>query len=360
MNIYSSGGYLEPTETPSVAPGLRPGSAAGDPLRRRPGESCSMRNNGAQARLIVEVARMYYEERRTQLEIANSLNVSQGTVCRFLKRAEKRGIVRTTICPPVGTFVDLEELLERKFRLSQVIIAQAPNDSEESIQDAVGATAAHFLETTLRPRAVIGVASWSASLLSMVKQMHPVWKVSECKVVQILGGEGHPSIQNHACYLVSQLARLVQGDAHFLPAPGLVASKEAADVLLQDQHVRKTIELCDRITLAVLGIGSIEPSPWLVGSGNTFSAEELGRLEDEGAVGNICLRYYNANGEEIRGVFDGNRVLGLKLERLKSIPMVVGVASGKRKREAILGALRGQWINVLVTDQFTAESLVMT
>jgi hypothetical protein len=59
-------------------------------------------------------------------------------------------------------------------------------------------------------------------------------------------------------------------------------------------------------------------------------------------------------------VVDGNRVLGLKLERLKSIPTVVGVACGKRKREAILGALRGQWINVLVTDQFTAESLVMT
>jgi DNA-binding transcriptional regulator LsrR (DeoR family) len=151
--------------------------------------------NGAHARLIVEVARMYYEERRTQLEIATSLNVSQGTICRFLKRAEKQGIVRTTISPPFGTFVDLEELLEQKFGLSQVIIAHAPKGSEESIEDAVGAAAAHFLEITLRPRAVIGVASWSASLLSMVQQMHPVWKVSECKVVQILGGEGHPSIE---------------------------------------------------------------------------------------------------------------------------------------------------------------------
>ena len=87
--------------------------------------------------------------------------------------------------------------------------------------------------------------------------MHPVWKVSECKVVQILGGEGHPSIEKHASYLVSQLARLVQGDAHFLPAPGLVASKEVADVLGQDPNVRETMKLFDLITA---GSGNIKPS----------------------------------------------------------------------------------------------------
>jgi hypothetical protein len=100
---------------------------------------------------------MYYEERRTQLEIATNLNVAQGTVCRFLKRAEERGIVRTTVSAPVGTFLDLEELLEQKFGIAQVIIARALNRSEESTQDAVGAAAAHFLGTTLRPGAVIGV-----------------------------------------------------------------------------------------------------------------------------------------------------------------------------------------------------------
>src|SRR6266403_3714735 len=153
MNEYSHNESLGFTDASGAADELPAGSSAGDPSRRKPGESCGVRN-GAQARLIAQVARMYHEERRTQLEIATSLNVSQGTVCRFLKRAEKLGIVRTTISPPVGTFVDLEELLERKFGLSQVVIAQATNASEESIQDAVGAAAAHFLETTLKPKAV--------------------------------------------------------------------------------------------------------------------------------------------------------------------------------------------------------------
>src|SRR5215469_16509319 len=253
-------------------------SPNGDPSRGKPGELCAIRN-GAKVRIIAEVSRMYYEERRTQLEIAKTLNVSQGTVCRFLKRAKKRGMVRTTISPPVGTFVELEELLERNFGLSQAIIAQAPSNSEESMQGAVGAAAAHFLEIALRPRAVIGVASWNASLLSMVEQMHQVWKVSECKVVQILGGECHPSIERHSSRLVSRLARMVQGDAHFLSAPCLVASKKAADVLAQDPHVRETIQLFDRITIAVLGIDSVEPSPLLGGNGNTFSIEELQSLQ---------------------------------------------------------------------------------
>jgi DNA-binding transcriptional regulator LsrR (DeoR family) len=51
-------------------------------------------------------------------------------------------------------------------------------------------------------------------------------------------------------------------------------------------------------------------------------------------------------------------VFGLELARLKSIPSVVGIAGGKRKYQAILGALRGRWINVLITDQFSAEILL--
>jgi DNA-binding transcriptional regulator LsrR (DeoR family) len=141
-----------------------------------------------------------------------------------------------------------------------------------------------------------------------------------------------------------------------LPAPGLVASRGAAAVLIQDPHVRETMALFDQITLALIDVGSLQPSSWLVDSGNAVSRGELQNLQDKGAVGNICLRFYNISGEEIKDVI-GDRVLGLELHRLKSIPTVVGIASGKQKRQAILGALHGRWINVLVTDQFTAGSL---
>jgi DNA-binding transcriptional regulator LsrR (DeoR family) len=308
-------------------------------------------------RLIAEVAQLYHEERCTQNEIANKLRLSQGTVCRLLKKAEELGIVRTTVIPPTGTFVDLEELLEDKFGLTQVVIARAASDSEESIQHALGAAAGNFLEATLKPREVIGVASWSATLLSMVEQMRRIWKVADCRVVQILGGLGDPSAEEHAHHLVMQLARLVQGEAHFLAAPGIVDSKAAGDVLAQDPHVRETLALFDRITVALVGIGPVEPSSWLAASDNRFLVAELQALEAKGAVGNICLRFFDARGEEMVDPL-GFRVFGLELARLKSIPSVVGIAGGKRKYQAILGALRGRWINVLITDQFSAETLL--
>jgi DNA-binding transcriptional regulator LsrR (DeoR family) len=300
-------------------------------------------------RLVAEVAQLYHEERCTQNEIANKLRLSQGTVSRLLKKAEEQGIVRITVIPPPGTFVDLEELLEDKFGLTQVIIARAARDCEESIESVLGAAAAHFLEATLKPREVIGVASGSATLPLMVEQMRPIWKVADCRVVQILGGLGDPSAEKHAHGLVTQLARLVQGEAHFLDAPGIVDSKAAADVA-QDPHVRETMALFDRITVALVGICPVEPCD------NRFSVAELQALEAKGAAGNICLHFFDARGEEIVDPPDF-RVFGLESARLKSIPSVVGIAGGRRKYQAILGALRGRWINVLITDQFSAEIL---
>src|SRR6202011_829772 len=107
-----------------------------------------------------------------------------------------------------------------------------------------------------------------------------------CRVVQILGGLGNPSTEEHAHHLVMQLARLVQGEAHFLAAPGVVDSKAAADVLAQNRHVRETMALFDHITVALVGIGPIEPSSLLADSNNRFSVTELQELEAKGASGN--------------------------------------------------------------------------
>jgi DNA-binding transcriptional regulator LsrR (DeoR family) len=85
---------------------------------------------------------------------------------------------------------------------------------------------------------------------------------------------------------------------------------------------------------------------------------ELAAIHDQGAVGNICLRYYDAHGIEIRHPL-GDRVVGVAFEQLKKIPRVVGIAGGKQKLPAILGALRGRWINTLITDQYTAKRLTM-
>ncbi len=137
-------------------------------------------------RVITKVARLYYEERLTQAEIAGKLGISQVAVSRLLKKAEEYGIVRTTVITPPGAFAELEGLLEAKFALMQVVIAEASRDTEEAVIKAIGSAAAQLLESTLKTGEVIGISSWSASLLSMVDQMHPIRKIQNSTVVQMI------------------------------------------------------------------------------------------------------------------------------------------------------------------------------
>ena len=307
--------------------------------------------------LVSRVARMYYEEGLNQSEIATQLRISQGTVSRLLRKAEECKIIRTTVDVPAGTFVDLEELLERKFGLRQVIVAHASIDSVQSAQQAVGAAAGHFLEMSLKSKSVIGVAPWSESLLSVVQQMRHVWKVSDCKVVQLLGGIGHATVEKDPSHLVRQLADLVQGDAHLLPASGIAASEAMVDVWRQDPLIRRTTTLFERISMALFEVSSIKPPPSLCREENTI--QQFKELAQRGAVGHLCLHFYDIEGEEIKGPLR-SRVFGLEAEHIKKIPTTIGMVYERGEHSAILGALRGHWINVLITDQFTAQSLVMT
>jgi DNA-binding transcriptional regulator LsrR (DeoR family) len=310
-------------------------------------------------RLITRVARLYHEVGLNQTEVAERLGLTQAGVCRILKKAEKHGIVRTTVLTPPGTFSDLEGSLEEKFSLRQAIIGDAPRDSEDFVRNAIGSAAAQFIESTLKSGEVIGISSWSESLLSMVDHMQPPRKAENCLVLQMLGGVGNPSAEQHANRLATRLARLVHGDARFLPAPGLVGSVSSAKILAQDPYVKEVVALFDRVTLALVGVGSMEPSALVASSGNFFSRRELEALQKKGAVGDICFRFYDINGREVNDSLSG-RIIGIELPSLRRIPRSVALCGGKRKFSAILGALRGKWVNTLITDQYTAQRLLKT
>ena len=115
--------------------------------------------------------------------------------------------------------------------------------------------------------------------------------------------------------------------------------------------------LFDQVSLALVGIGAVEPSELLAESGNIFSDEELDILRNEGAVGDILLHFFDENGEPVDTSLN-NRVVSMSLPQLQKVDSAVGVAGGRRKQEAILGALRGRLINILITDCYTANRLI--
>jgi DNA-binding transcriptional regulator LsrR (DeoR family) len=308
-------------------------------------------------RLMAKVARMYYTHGLRQTEICERLDIHQSTVSRVLKRAEQEGIVRIAVSLPSGTHTDVEDALQSAYGLNEAVVVDCLEDDDQIARD-LGAAAAFYLETTMKPTDIIGISSWSASLLSMVDCMHPSQRSKTERVVQILGGVGNPNAAFHATTMSRRLANVVGATATLLPAPGVVGSAHAKRVLLQDPFVREAVDLFGSITLALVGIGAIEPSKALASSGNVFSPGELRGLASKGAVGDICLRFYDEHGRPVASELD-KRVISIELNQLARARRVVGVAGGKRKTAAIKGALTGKLINVLITDAATAERLLV-
>ncbi len=310
-------------------------------------------------RLLAMVARLYYTDGLRQPEIASRLDLSQARVSRLLKRAEAEGIVRITVTAPPGIFPELEEELQARYGLRVAFVVDAPGspDNEERLLQELGAAAAYYLEAVLRSGDVMGISSWSSSLLATADAMRPLPKLLGVRVVQVLGGVGNPSARLHANRLTHHFAELVNGEAVTLPSPGIAGSPESAQVLREDPYVAAALDLLKDLSLVLVGIGALRPSRLLASSGNVFSREELEELSNQGAVGDICLRFFGSDGRPVAGRLD-DRVIGIRLDELKAIGRRIAVAGGTRKTEAIRAALRGGWVNTLITDRATAESLL--
>ncbi len=298
---------------------------------------------------------MYYEQGYRQAEIAERLLVSQPRVSRLLKRASDLGIVRTTVTLPSGVHPELEEAVEQRFGLKQVVVADV-TEADGDIALALGGAAAEYLSATLIGGDTVGISSWSASLLATVEAMRPFRQPVVDTVVQLVGGLGDPRVQMRATRLIGQFASHTGAEPLMLSTPAVLDSSETRDSLMADSTVASVREAWSRLTVAVVGIGAVEPSDLARQSGNAFPENELRVLAESGAVGDICFSFFDSQGELVHEEFT-KRVIGIETAALKRVPRRIGVAGGARKYAAVRGALEGGWINVLITDVDTAIRL---
>lgn len=308
-------------------------------------------------RLLVRVAKMYHEHGVGQQQIAQLLHVSQSKVSRMLKQAQAAGIVKVSVEAPVGYFTDLEEALISRYHLADAVVADTTADDGPELLDAIGATGAAYLSEVLLGHERIGISSWSATLLALVSRMLDTRRALADSVVQVIGGVGAPEAQVQATRLSEQLARVTGAQPVFLPAPGLVSSPLLRDAILQEPYIQEARRGWDDLSILLAGIGSLEPSPLLAQSGNAIPLDDQAELRALGAVGDVCLRFFDGQGDPVRSQID-SRVVGIPREQLMAVPRRIGVAGGTRKHTAIRSALAGGWVNVLVTDTGTARALL--
>ena len=145
--------------------------------------------------------------------------------------------------------------------------------------------------------------------------------------------------------------------SHFAAADAAADSMLIGQSFLDDPFVAGALLMGSKANVAFMGIGAPRRDSILIRRGTIVAWGELETYKERGAVGDINLRYFDIDGQLIESALN-DRVIGLTLDEIRQIETVVGVAGGEAKYQAIHGAIRGQLIDVLVTDDVTTRRLL--
>lgn len=304
--------------------------------------------------LLARVASLYYEEEKTQNEIASLLGLSRVKVYRLLKQAKAEQVVQITVNWPIARDARLEEALCRRFGLAQALVLTR-RDDEAAARREVAQLAARHLEQTLADGMTLAVClgSLTAEVISAIR---PGFR-ARVRVAQAMGSLPQAGPALDSAGLARRLAGTLGGEALYLSAPLLADSPAAAAVLRGQSEIGRALEAAAGADIALVGVGSLDPAVSKYAAAGVLSVAELGALAGAGAVGELAGQVFDAGGRLLPTPIAG-RIIGLTLDDLRRIPTVVAVAMGRAKAAAIAGALRTGALRVLVTDAAAAEEMM--
>jgi DNA-binding transcriptional regulator LsrR (DeoR family) len=304
---------------------------------------------------LARVASLYYDQDKTQQEIATELNITRSAISKLLTEARREGIVEIKVHYPWRSSAELEAMLRSTFGIADAKVLLRDNKSYDEVVKGLGILAAEYLNSILRPDIRIGL-SWGTALYQMISALQPV-NLPDAEVVQLLGATGAENNPTDGPLLAQLLANRLNCTGRFLHAPLIVESEAAYNAIRQDRNIQKALQLAREVDVAFVGIGSTDPELYSLARAGYVSTSEIDELRVQGAVGDICAHHFSIDGR-ILEIGINRRIVGISIEDMETIPRVVGVAGGKKKAETILGALRGGYVDVLITDEEAALNVL--
>lgn len=304
--------------------------------------------------LLLRVARLYYEDELDQDEVAAQIGYSRSTVSRLLTDARRRGLVRFVIGHPLERHLQLERDLVSAFGLKGARVAEADDDT--AALTAVARAGAEVLVEACEGATVL--ATSAGTTIDALVQEVPFQHRRELHVVQMIGAlaSGNPLVDSPE--IARRLAKRLGGDYRPMPAPLIVGSRRLAQALKREEAVANALALASHADVALVGIGALTAQGV---SGEIFrgwlTSGQSKALAARGAVGHISGQHFDAAGRHLVSELS-ELVMSVPLERLGALPAVIGVATGQDKVAAIMGAARGGYISMLVTDAATASAVL--
>jgi DNA-binding transcriptional regulator LsrR (DeoR family) len=299
---------------------------------------------------LVEVARLYYESGLTQEKIARSLKLSRPGVQRMIQAARDLGIVIITITDPLAVTEETGRRLREAFGLDRAIVVPSVRGDVEATKARVGEAGARYLEQVLNGAETLGVA-WGTTVRAVARALRPR-RLTRLRVVQMVGELG---LATEASETFRAIADRLDGQAIALPAPAMEKNPGVRRSILQSAHIQEVFRILREADIVLTGIGPVSSEATIVKRGQV-TEEVMRRLARQGAAGEMNTKFFDVCGRPLPAI--NSQIIGMELEDIRRIPHVIAVASdGPGKDVAVVGALRGKYINVLVIDEGLANKV---
>ncbi len=313
-----------------------------------------MIQNNKKIAKIAKIAFLYYKKDKNQEEISKIMSIARPTVSKLISEAKDLSLVDFKIKYPWRD-KELENKIINKFNIKEAVVIECLNNSEDEIIMEIGIAAANYFSNIIDKVKNVGI-SWGQSLYSMIENLNTKNSSVE-NIIQMIGAAGYENKNYNGPLLAQYLSKKLNSQCLMIHSPLVAGNKDIAKFLINDNNIKNIFKKISNLDIAFVGIGCVELKNNSLYKTGYISEEELNKIKNAGAVGDICANFYDINGKEL-DIDINNRVIGAKLSDLKKIKNVVGVASGLIKSKAVYSALMGKYLNTIIIDSELAKSLL--
>jgi len=302
------------------------------------------------------MARLFYLENKSKIEIAEEFGISRFKVARMLENAIHDGLIRLEIHLPAELDADLSDALRTRFDLTHAVVftspAQGPGgEGPAPVTHRLGAVAADLLTEIVTEGDVLGLV-WGPEIEAMCPELTAL---PRCTVVQLSGVAPLRPIDVNAVEAVRRTAFVARGIAYPIYAPLLLPDGAAARMLRQQPGIAEAIGQFNQVTKAVITVGAWGPGLSTVY--DALSERERQRYRRQGGCAEIAGHLLDAEGQIVAPQLS-ERIIAIDLEELRQVPDVILLADGAKRAAATSAALKTGLFNGIVTDASVAEHLL--
>jgi deoxyribonucleoside regulator len=305
-------------------------------------------------KLLVNIARLYYEHNCNQQTIAEKLGLSRPYVSKLINEAKEAGIVEIKVNDPYETENHLELEIRQKFNMKKVIVIPTSDDRGSNLKK-LALTASRYLDSIVKSNDIIGV-TWGATLYALAQNIISRDDLKNITVVQLCGGISKIEKNIFASEIPKKISEAYNGTPYILPLPAVVDDVRVKNAILRDKNLSNILNIARKSNIAIFTMGAFGYEGALMRAGY-ISKEETDELIRKGAVGDICTRFINIYGKICDPELD-ERTIAIDLVELKKKEYRIGVATGLEKLKCIYASLKGGYPNVLITDDETARNIL--